>query len=193
MARNWLEVLALRGTAWGVPAAESTALTVLVGEAETSLAIAMSNERTPVVTAHGKAAFDALEEKMRYIKSHFFLKPPLTNEDLVSLGLKARGGPKTSIPRPTNQATVDIARPGVHVLELIMHAVASSTPDVHQSDYDFRMYWGVTPAGGANMEAVTRMKRELMKAPVSSKELPHSIFTRRKKERVDFDQEDSGK
>jgi hypothetical protein len=55
------------------------------------------------------------------------------------------------------------------------------------------MYWGVMPAGGAGVEAATGMKRELMKAPVAGKELPHSIFTRRKKERIDFDQEDSGK
>jgi hypothetical protein len=80
MARNWLEVLSLKATLWGVPAAESTALTSLTGEAETSLVMAMSNDLTPVVTAHCKAAFDALEVKMRYIKTYYFLKPHLAGE-----------------------------------------------------------------------------------------------------------------
>lgn len=36
-------------------------------------------------------------------------------------------------------------------------------------------------------------KRELIKPPVNGKELPHSRFTSRKKERIDFNQKNNGK
>jgi hypothetical protein len=48
------------------------------------------------------------------------------------------------------------------------------------------------PPGGATVEAATGEKRELMRPPVSGKELPHSRWTRRRKERFSFDG-DSGK
>jgi hypothetical protein len=43
------------------------------------------------------------------------------------------------------------------------------------------------------METATGTKGELLKVPVAGEELPHSKFTRRKKELFDFAQEDSGK
>jgi hypothetical protein len=55
------------------------------------------------------------------------------------------------------------------------------------------VYWGVMPTGGATVEAATGSKRELMKAPVTGSELPHSKFTRRKRELFDFAGDDSGK
>jgi hypothetical protein len=42
------------------------------------------------------------------------------------------------------------------------------------------------------VEAATGSRRELMKVPVTGKDLPHSRWTRRRKERFDFDG-DSGK
>jgi hypothetical protein len=42
------------------------------------------------------------------------------------------------------------------------------------------------------VEAATGEKRELMKPPTSGKELPHSRWTRRRRERFSFDG-DSGK
>jgi hypothetical protein len=39
----------------------------------------------------------------------------------------------------------------------------------------------------------TGAKRELLKVPVLGEELPHSCFTRRRKERFDFLQDNSGK
>jgi hypothetical protein len=41
--------------------------------------------------------------------------------------------------------------------------------------------------------AATGVKRELVKVSASGNDLPHSKFTRRKKELLDFAQEDGGK
>jgi hypothetical protein len=49
------------------------------------------------------------------------------------------------------------------------------------------------PPGGATVEEATGSKRELMKTPIAGEELPFSRFTKRKRERFDFDGGDSGK
>jgi hypothetical protein len=191
MAKNWVEALGI--TAWNVPATEVTELTALTVAADTALTQAMSSSRTPVITAQCKAAFEALVEKMRFIKSRYFLSPPLTDSDFISLELKPKDTAKTPVPPPAGQAEADISRPGVHLLELHFRPIAGSPPDPHRSDYGYRVYYGIMPPGGAAVEAATGAKRELMKAPASGNELPHSKFTRRKKELFDFSQEDSGK
>jgi hypothetical protein len=191
MAKNWLTVLAAQAPAWNVPSPEVTELQTLTGTADAALTAAQSSERTPVVTANCKAAFDALIAKMRFIKSRYFLSPQLTDAGIISLELKPRDATHTPVPPPTAEA--DISRPGVHLLELHLRSVAGSPPDPHRSDYGYRIYHGVLPPGGASVELATGAKRELLKVPVSGDDLPHSRFTRRKKELVDFPAKDSGK
>jgi hypothetical protein len=192
MAKNWVKVAGLNKTAWGIPPAEISELGDLAADAADALEKAMSADRTQVITARCKAAFEALVAKMRFFKNHYFLVPPLTDTDLVSLGLNPQN-PPTPIPPPTTQAEADVSRPGVHLLELHLHPVPGSPLDPYRSDYGFRIYWGVMPPSGASVEAATGSKRELMKAPVDGKELPHSKFVRRKKELFDFAGDDSGK
>jgi hypothetical protein len=193
MAKNWLTVLGTQAAPWNVPSTEVTELQTLTTAAGTALAAAQSSERTTVVTANCKAAFDALTAKMRFIKSRYFLSPPLTDADIISLELKPKDTTHTPVPPPAAQAEADISRPGVHLLELHLRPVAGSPPDPHRSDYGYRVYYGVLPPGGAAVEAATGTKRELLKAPGSGDDLPHSRFTRRKKELFDFPAEDSGK
>jgi hypothetical protein len=193
MAKKWIQVLGTKAQDWGVPPAEVTALTTLAASADTILTKAMSSERNQVITAQCKEAFDGLTEKMRFIKNRYFFSPPLEASDFSLLGLQGPDAKPTPIPEPTSQAEGDVSRPGVHLLELRLRPVPGSAPDPHRSDYGYRVYWGVMPPAGATVEAATGPKRELMRSPVSGKELPHSRFTRRKKELFDFDQEDSGK
>jgi hypothetical protein len=199
MAKKWQEVLSTKATAvakataWGVAPGDVLTLDSRITIAETALAAAQSSERTAVITAQCKAAFEALVEHLRFIKSRYFLSPPLSDVDLISLGLKPIDSSKTPVPPPTSQAEADISRPGAHLLELHLRPVTGSLADPHRADYGFRIYYGIMPPGGASVETATGAKRELMKTPVSGTDLPFSKFTRRKKERFDFSQEDSGK
>jgi hypothetical protein len=99
----------------------------------------------PTITAQCKAAFDTLIEKMWFIKSCYFLSPPLTDADFISLELKPKDTARTPIPAPTDQTEADISRPGVHLLELYLRPIAGFLPDPHRSDYGFRIYWGILP------------------------------------------------
>jgi hypothetical protein len=193
MAKNWLTALAAQAGAWQVPAAEVAELQRLAVEAEAALRAAESSERTPVIIAHCKAAFATLAVKMRFVKSRYFLDPPLSDADFIALGLKPKNRTPAPIPPPVTQAEADILLPGIHMLELRLRPLAGSPPDPHQSAYGCRIHYGIMPPGGATVEAATRAKRELMQPPITGEELPHSRFTRRKKERFDFSAEERGK
>jgi hypothetical protein len=194
MSENWQTILvAAKVSAWSIPTAEVTALKTLTTAAEAALALSQSSARTVVVTAQTKAAFAALTEKMRFFKNRYFVSPPLIDADYISLGLKPRDTKPTPIPPPTAQAEADITYPAAHTLELRLRPLADTAPDPHHSDYGFRVYYGILPPGGATLEAAAGPRRDLLKPPSSGDELPHSHFTRRTRERMDFAQEESGK
>jgi hypothetical protein len=183
MAKNWYTVLNRKAQAWGIPNYVQAELEGLTEGAQDALSEAMSSERTAVITARCKAAFDALIAKMRDIKKRYFLQPPLMDEDLVSLELSPPDTTPTPIPPPTAQVEADLTFPGIHLVELKkIRAVAGSVPD-GKSDYGVRIFWGLSGlAGGEDKFRVTE-------APASGKDLPHSKFTRRHKELFDFDGE----
>jgi hypothetical protein len=191
MARNWLIVIGhYQGPPWGISEGEIAELRTLTAAANGAFSQAKSSERNPAVTAACKAAFEGLIEKMQCIKSRYFISPPLTDTDFISLELKPCG---TTLPMPTAQAEADISCPGVHLLLLHLRPVSGSSLDLYQSDYGYHIYWGVMPQGGATVEAAMSPKRELMQAPPIGSYLPNSRFTRRKNELFEFDAEDSGK
>jgi hypothetical protein len=145
MSKDWISVLNSETTAADVPAAEQQELNQLSSDADTALTAAKSSDRTPVITAKCKVAFEALVAKMRFIKSRYFLSPPLTAADLIAFELKPRDTTPTPVPSPTIQAEADISRPGVHLLELHLRPVSGFPPDPHRSDYGYRIYYGVVP------------------------------------------------
>jgi hypothetical protein len=184
MCRNWLNYMTSeRRTAWGVPAAEFMELGDLYGTAQELLQQAMDeDERTHVITVECQAAFKALTAKMRFFKDRYFKIPPLTEGDLAALGLKPKS-PPSPIPVPENQPEADLTFPGIHLVELRKIRAMSGTAPDERSDYGVRIYYSFT--GEASERFPFRLKGPLK----SGEELPYSKFTRRKKERFDFDGE----
>ncbi|MDR2515756.1 MAG: hypothetical protein LBC88_00050, partial [Spirochaetaceae bacterium] len=89
MVKDWISVVEGKAAAWLVPAAALTGLGGFKEEAETALDTARNETtRTPVATARCREAFEALAAGMRDFKRRYFLEPPLSDADLVSLGLK---------------------------------------------------------------------------------------------------------
>jgi hypothetical protein len=193
LARNWLNVLGTKATAWKIPPAAVAELASLSSAASDALEETLNSRGNTVSTARCKAAFKALVAKMRFIKTHFFLKPLLSDADFAALELKPKSATRFRIPSPTIQAEADVSNPGIHLLKLHFRPILSPMSSPPHSDYGYRVYYGVMPPGGASFEAATGAKHELVKVPVSGEELPFSKFTRRKKELFDFDPNDSGK
>jgi hypothetical protein len=101
MARQWVSVAGGHAGVWDIPAAPLTEFGSLITAAESALKFAKNeNSRTPVATAWCKKTFDALSVFMRDFKRRYFLSPPLTDADFVSLGLTS---PTT--PRPLPQGS----------------------------------------------------------------------------------------
>jgi hypothetical protein len=193
MAMNWVQTLKSPvAEEWNVPPAEVTEFEALTVKAKEVLDVAVSSLRNMVVTERCRGAFDALIAKMRFIKNRFFFVPPLTTANLVGLGLKPA---KSSSPAGASKigATAEVTYPGPYRLELHIRLLGGDSPERHRGNFAFRIHYGIMPAGGASVEAALGVKRELVKPPVSGKELPHVVFTRRRKEGFDFSGDDSGK
>ncbi|MCL1911732.1 MAG: hypothetical protein FWG13_05965 [Leptospirales bacterium] len=87
MAKTWKTVLDKTGADWDVTDAELLELTALITEADEMLTKAMAANRNAIVTARCNEAFGALIAFMRNLRNRRFFVPPLTNPDLISLGL----------------------------------------------------------------------------------------------------------
>jgi hypothetical protein len=180
MVRQWIQVLsdAAVRTAWGIPTAAFTELGNRWDAAQAALEKARNeNERTPVANAQCKAAFDAMREYARDFKKRYFLVPPLTDADLVSLGLK----PHKIHPTPTGEPTARV-RAELYILgrqELGFRIVFESGDPGDRANEGFRVYRVLVAPGEA--------------PPTAPQETWVSFFTRRKKDGVKFGYTDSGK
>ena len=72
-----------------------------------------------------------------------------------------------------------------------MKPLAGTTLDP-RADHGYRIYFGVLPPGGATHEQAVGMFRYMDRPVVQGSELPHSLFTRRKRELFEFPETDSG-
>jgi hypothetical protein len=192
MSKSWQKVLTAKGTQWGITPADVSELGDLIEDAEKWLGRAMSSDRTPVINAQCKEAFDGLTAFMRKLKARKFFSPPLTEADLVSLELKPKDTTKTPVGAPTGQATGSVTYLGPHLLMVHIKLLEGTIVDP-RADYGYRIYWGILPQGGASLEQAAGPRRYLIKAPISGQDLPNSRFTKRKKELFDFPPDDSGK
>ena len=194
MANVWQSALSAHAAAWSVPDTVISDLETLVTEAAAALErVQDKSSRTHVESVHCAAAFKSLIEHMRFIKNNYCNSPPRTDEDLASLELKPRDRTPTDTPVPANQATAKRRPLGDHLLELETEIIGVLAKEAKASDYGYRVYWGIMPAGGASIEDATGRKRELIRPPAGGDDLPFSRFTRRRRETFDFSEEDRGK
>jgi hypothetical protein len=183
MARNWVSIInpPVSPPDWGIPPAEITGFVALYDTAQAALEKTQNDaERTTVVTAQCSAAFKALTDKMRFFKKHYFLTPPLTDADLISLGLKPADTVRTPIPRPDAEVIASIGLVDAHLIEVrdIRPRQAHST-DL-RSDYAVDIHIGIV--GGTGPYAI-----DAPPDPAQGGKLPFARTTRRRWERFDLE------
>jgi hypothetical protein len=184
MCHTWITTMtAETRTAWGIPQVQFDTLLDLFGTAQGLFQKTRSGERTPVITAMCRGAFDALDGRMRFFKGRYFLTPPLSNADIVGLGLTPRGS-AAPVPRPEAQVEADLTFPGIHLVELRnIRAVTSFDLPDPRSEYGVRIFYGLSG------DPTDNHRFRVTGTPKTGRDLPYSIFTRRKKELFDFDGE----
>ncbi|MDR1419546.1 MAG: hypothetical protein LBI86_04170 [Treponema sp.] len=112
----------------------------------------------------------------------------VTAKDLADLGIPPIDPTHTPVPQPAAQAEADVVLPGPHLVELwIKEPAASLAVDPDRPNHGVRIFWGVLGSPGA------QDKFRIAAPPASGSDLPHSTFTRRKKYRFDFPEEDRDK
>jgi hypothetical protein len=179
MCRVWISYMdSAKRTAWGIPAAEFTALGDLYGDAQEALQKAMDEaERTHVITVVCKKAFEALIKKMRFFRDRYFKLPPLTDEDWAALGFREKNPHHTPTGTPTAQVEAETYLTGLHELGIRINYLAGDPDD--RANKGFRVWYKLVEPGGA---------------PVTDPaELTESFFTQRKKDVITFAYTDSGK
>jgi hypothetical protein len=178
MAEDWNKTLAVKGTGWNVPAAETQELLALTTSAASALDAAKSETtRTPVATARCKTAFDKLSEKMRDVKKRYFYTPPLEDEDFAALGLAPHDATQTPAGEPTAQVTVETYLVGRHELGIKIVYISGSPGDPANKGY--RVWYAVVDHGET--------------PPATPDAIHESFFTQRKNDVAHFKYEDSGK
>ncbi|MDR2480800.1 MAG: hypothetical protein LBD07_00710 [Spirochaetaceae bacterium] len=178
MAKDWKAVMTANAGAWGIPADVLTAFDGLIQTAETALETARNETtRTPVATAQCRTAFDALVAKMRDIKRRYFLSPPLDDPAYISLGLKLPDTHPTPSGTPTAQVLIETFLIGRHELGVKIVYVTGSP--VEAANKGYRIWYSVTEQGDA--------------APANPEDLRKSFSTKRKKDLIEFEFNDSGK
>jgi hypothetical protein len=181
-----------RRTAWNIPVDRFAELGTLYAAAQALLQKAKDDaERTHVITVQVQAAFKALEEAMRFFKSHYFLVPPLDETDIAALGLRPKA-PPSPIPAPEGMPVALLSYPGgPHVVMAHLGPLPGTQELDPRSEYGYAVYRGIMPPGGATLEQAASKKHYLMEPPNNGEGLDHQ-FTRRRKEKFVFDAEEAG-
>lgn len=147
--------------------------------------------RTSVTNARLKVVFDKLTSMMRDMKRRYFFVPPLTEEDVIALGLKPKDNIATPVGEPTGHAAIEIRRSGMMQLKLNIKHIGTSGGDL-RADYGVRIYYSIMPLAQTEDEKSPSGIRYLKKAPTSGDDLIDSVFTRRKRELFNFHPDDKG-
>jgi hypothetical protein len=128
-------------------------------------------------------------EKLRFIKDRYFKTPPLVDEDYTALLLKVPDTTRSPRGTPKAQITAEIGRSGTAML-ILYYKYAEGTEslaDPH-TDVRYQVRYGVLPPPGLGP-----IGADLTKAPTTPEELPIVFATKRKKDIINFNPNDSGK
>jgi hypothetical protein len=183
MARNWISIITppQNPPDWGIPPEQSAKLVSLFDGAQAVFQKAQSDtERTPVVTAQCGAAFKALMNHMRMLKRRYLMNPPLTDADLISLGLKPPDTSHTPIPKPDAAPTGGIGLIDAHLIEVKDIRPRQNHSTDPRSDHAVDIHIGIV--GGAGPYAV-----DAPPEPEHGGKLPFARTARRRRERFNLE------
>jgi hypothetical protein len=163
---------------WGIPEDIMDKLGEAERKAGAALVTAMSEEtRTSVINTLVSVSFGDMEKQMRDVKRRWFFSPPLTEMDIIALGLKSHDKTRVMSGIPTGRVRIETFLVDTHQLGF-RYVWTSGSPD-DPSNKSLRVYYKVVGQGEA--------------APKNPEELTQSFSTRRKKDIVNLAYEDSGK
>jgi hypothetical protein len=193
-ARNFLQTAEENKTEWGLPDAPLAALRAAYEDYEIIDDAASGAEATSSRRIRRKEAYVVIAGQFRaFVNKQVNPNDAIDEGAREKLGLRPRRRKRVPVGAPRDQVRADIRIAGPHLLDLFIVNMPTPGSEGGRSPCGTRIYYGVMPAGGASLEAAAGSRRELMAPPLSGGELPHSVFTRRRRRRFDFPEDDRGK
>jgi hypothetical protein len=177
MGNSWVTITQNKKTAWNIPDDTVNALAAKV-QAFDAINNTPPAARTPAVVAQIKTAEKELVAVMRDVKKRHFFQPPLTDADLVTLGLKPRDTNPTPIARPAARPSADVKLISAGAFDLVISPERDISHE-KKSYHGCKIVYDLFEQGAA--------------PPTSEKQLTEMRFVRRKKESFVFQPQDSGK
>jgi hypothetical protein len=174
MANSWESHLDAIDNLLEVPENARTLLSTKSGTFAGLLATPLS-ARTPVITAQIKAARTDLVAFMRNFKRRYIFSPPLTDVDLIAMGLRPKDATPTPVGVPVGLVTATVRYVQEGAVELTIRHV-EGTPFDPRSNYGTKIRYAVLPSTVTTVENINL--------------LTETRFTRRKKEVFAFSDQD---
>jgi len=178
MAYKWMRKIVSAPSYWKIDQEDAQNFVALTHLAEESLKKLNDEETCNSVTKNRcKAAFRDLTISARYMKRRYFTIPPLSEDDLVSLGLKIPDKKPTPAGTPADLAMAEVEVTGRQkfLVKIVYIDNGADCPANHQ----FRVYHSILDSKEP--------------APAHPSELKESFFTRKKHFKMSFDPAESGK
>lgn len=174
MAETWVTMITGQAQDWEIPERFVLELT----EAKEKLSGMLKTpegQRAQAFNQILKEADEALIAVMRDIKKRYFYVPPLTNDNLITLGLNIPDTEPTPIPVPLGRADGLITYLGGGQLQLDIRHM-ENTPLDPKADYGYKIFYDVLEADAP--------------VPADGSFLRQNLFTRRKRRVFKFETED---
>ena len=164
---------------WGVLCPCET-FNPLIADFETKLQKAKSSNSGAVDVKAKNMAKEKLVKEIRvYVQGYVARNPRVTEEDKVAVQLPVYDTTPTNIPPPTSPVEGILAFPATGLVEMRDIRPAGEKTDA-KAGYGVRIYYGImgTPSETNRFRITER--------PRTGDDLPHSIFTRKKRQLFDF-------
>jgi len=166
-------------TAWShIPAQKISNLSALLDDLEV-LKDTAASQRTPAHTLARNNSQAAATKALRAFVNQYLRFEPVTDVDLVEMGIPVRDTIHTTVPPPRIPVEGVLAFPAAGLVEM-REIRGVGTPLDKRADHGVRIYYGIigTPSESDKFRITDR--------PRTGDDLPHSVFTRRKHQRFDF-------
>jgi len=166
-------------TSWShIPAQVISKLSALLDDLEVCADVAAA-QRTPAHTLARNNAQAAATKALRALVNQYLRFDPVTDVDLVEMGIPVRDTIHTTVPPPRIPVEGVLAFPAAGLVEM-RDIRGVGTPLDKRADHGVRIYYGIigTPSESDKFRITDR--------PLTGDDLPHSVFTRRKNHRFNF-------
>lgn len=121
---------------------------------------------------------------VRVFVNDYLRRDPVTEEQRDQLGVRTPKKKRSKVPIPKAQCIGEVFTEGLHMVFVNLVAYIQALTDDERAAFGVRIYYGLMPPGGANIEQAAGPHHLLMHVPTVGEDLSLSRFTHKQKNNV---------